>query len=149
MMIKSMGTALVLTAATMALSGGSCGSSSGGGGGDPDRFFGQTWSDVPPNTDLAEFLDEADAGEKISITQHTGSMTLSDVDLDDAEDIIEFLFFGGELPVLGEGAGTVAATADGSDENPAHFKITDSDDNDFIFRIASTGDLESSATKKL
>ncbi len=135
MMIRSMRTAAVLSAAAMALS--ACNGNGGGGGGDPDRFFGQTFG-AAPNTDLDTFLEDADAGERISITQHTGSMTLS---LEDAEEIVEFLFFDGPPPVLADDV-TVAATADGSDENPAHLRITDSEDNDFIFRIASTGDLE-------
>ncbi len=41
---KSIGTALVLTAATMVLSGG-CGGG-GGGGIDIDEFFVQTWGDA-------------------------------------------------------------------------------------------------------
>lgn len=138
MMISSMRTArtaLVLSAAMMALS--ACNGGGGGGGGpDSDRFFGQTFG-AAPNTTLGEFIEDAE-GERISITQHTGSMTLS---LEDAEEIVEFLFFDGPLPDLAEDA-TVAATADGSDENPAHFRVTDTEDNDFIFRIASTGDLE-------
>ena len=136
MMIRSMRTAAVLSAAAMALS--ACNGGGGGGGPDPDRFFGQTWGAIGIRTDFAEFLDEGE-GEKISITQHTGSMTLSEADIDA---IVDFLFFGSEEPDILLGTETFTGTADGSDENPAHFELTDSEDNDFVFRIKSTGDLE-------
>jgi hypothetical protein len=137
MSTKSIWTVLILSAAVMALSGGGCSSSSSsssGGGG--SEFFVQTWSGAAPNTSLAEFLDEAD-GEKISITQHTGSMTLSEADIDA---IVDFLFFKGDLPDLS--GSTLAAIGDGSDENPAYFKLTDTEGNDFVFRIDSTGELQ-------
>ncbi len=133
MMIKSMGTALVLTAAATVLSGGACSSSSGGG----NKFFTQTWSEVAPNRTLAEFQEEAD-GEKISITQHTGSMTLSGLDLDLEAVLADFI--GGTLPDVSDV--TIDATADGSDENPAHINLKETDDFDFIFSTKSTGNLE-------
>ncbi len=136
MLSRSIGTALVLTAAAMALSACNGNGNGGGGGSDPDRFFGQTFG-AAPNTDLATFQDEAD-GEKISITQHTGSMMLSSLDLD-LETVLADLLEG-TLPDVSDV--TIEATADGSDENPAHINLTETDDFDFIFRVASTGDLE-------
>ena len=131
MISRSLGTALLLSAVAILFGGGGCSS-----GGDDDKFFVQTWSDAAPNTNLAEFLDQAD-GEKISITQHTGSMTLSDANIDA---IVDFLFFDGDPPDLSES--TLGAIADGSDKNPAYFMVTDTANNDFIFNIASTGDLD-------
>jgi hypothetical protein len=130
MITRSIRTTLLFSAAAMALSGGCAGS--GGGG----KFFVQTWSDAAPNTSLAEFLDEAD-GEMISITQHTGSMTLSDADIDA---IVDFLFFDGDPPDLS--GSDLAAIGDGSDKNSAYFKLTDTVGNDFVFHIDSTGNLE-------
>ena len=135
---RKIATALILTAATMALSGGGC--SSGGGG---NKFIVQTWSDAAPNRNLDEFLADADAGEKISITQHTGTMTVSVLapeDFEDIIDIVDFLFFDGDVPV--PEAATVEATADGNDETPAHLELTDSMDFDFIFDVDSTGELQ-------
>jgi hypothetical protein len=104
MTYKSIRTALLLSAAAMVLSGG-CGGGGGGGG----NFFVQTWSDAAPKQNLAQFLNEGVDGDKISLTQHTGTMTLP----------IEVLDNEGGL------TGTIEATADGADKNPLHLILDD------------------------
>jgi hypothetical protein len=129
MTYKSIRTALLLSAVAMAVSGG-CGGGGGGGFGGffggGDEFFVQTWSEAAPNTHLAQFFDEGDNGDKISLTQHTGSMILSG---DAVFNLIE-----------GEGAlvGTIEATADAADDNPMHLTLDDALEFPKV-RIASVG----------
>lgn len=124
---RSLSPALVLAAATMVLSGGMCSS----GGGDSG----------PAGTTLAAALDAAPVGEMFDFTQHTGTMTVSTADRATFVAILEFLFLDGPPPIISADA-TIAATADGSDLNLAHIKVTDALDHDFIFNTASIGDLE-------
>lgn len=110
MATRSIVTALALSAAAMAVSGGGCSSSGGGGddGGDGGQFFVQTWGDAAPNNTLATFFDEGENGDKISLTQHTGSMT---VRVEDG--------------VITDDPGPIAAAADGADENPMYLELDD------------------------
>jgi hypothetical protein len=130
MTYKSIRTALLLSAVAMAVSGG-CGGGGGGGffGGGGDEFFVQTWSEAAPNTHLAQFFDEGVDGDKISLTQHTGSMTLS------GDAVFEL--------IDGEGAfvGAIEATADGEDGNPMHLILDDALEFPKV-RIASVGTFD-------
>jgi hypothetical protein len=103
MTYRSIRTALLFSAAAIVVGGG-CGSFNSG-----NRSFVQTWGEAAPNENLAQFFDEGVDGDKISLTQHTGSMILS------GEDVVDILF----------GTYSLDATADAADDNPMHLILDD------------------------
>lgn len=120
----------VLFASAAALTLSSCGN-----GASTRSFFSQEYTGAAPNDSLIAFFEEGARGEKLSLTQHTGSATLTGDSLPDLADLLD-------LPeMLGDGAAvapvaavaveadplTLDATADSRDRNETYVELEGDD----------------------